>query len=103
VADVYIGDRVPANTTYVDCSGGIACNHQGAFVFWNLGVVGSQTTGMVGLRVQVPTDVPGGTVITNTAWITAPSRVNPVFSVVTTRVEAPTFAVYLPLVLRAAP
>jgi uncharacterized repeat protein (TIGR01451 family) len=103
VVDVRIGDRVPANTTYIGCSGGITCNRQGLFVFWNLGTVVSQTTGTVGMTVQVPADAPVGTVITNTAWITAPSRVNPVFGAVTTRVEAATFAVYLPLVLRDWP
>jgi uncharacterized repeat protein (TIGR01451 family) len=103
VQQVRIGDRIPAHTIYVGCNGGLACNHQGPLVFWNLGTVISQTTGTVGMIVAVPADVLAGTVITNTAWITAPSRVNPVFSTVTTRVEAPIFTVYLPLVLRATP
>ncbi len=99
VADVRIGDRVPDNTTYVGCSGGLTCSRQGVLVFWYLGTVVSQTTDTVGMTVLVPAEVPAGTVITNTAWITAPSRVNPVFRVVTTRVKAPTFTVYLPLVV----
>jgi uncharacterized repeat protein (TIGR01451 family) len=100
VHDVHIGDRIPANTTYVGCSGGNSCNHALLFVFWDLGTVASQATGTVGMTVAVRADVPPGTVITNTAWITAPSRVNPVFSTVTSPVA---FTVYLPLVLRASP
>jgi len=103
VPEVRIGDLIPANTTYVGCSGGISCNRQGAFVSWYLGTVVSQTTGTVGMTVQVPAEVPAGTVITNTAWITAPRRVNAVFSSVTTRVEASTVRIYLPLIVRAAP
>ncbi|MBC8263161.1 MAG: FG-GAP repeat protein [Anaerolineales bacterium] len=101
VQEVRIGDAIPANTTYIGCSGGLNCVRQGPRVFWYLGSVASQSAGAVQMEVQVLPDVSEGTVILNTAWITAPSRVNPVFSEVTTLVEAGVFRVYLPLVLKA--
>ncbi|MGA9350964.1 MAG: hypothetical protein WBW48_19465, partial [Anaerolineae bacterium] len=101
VQQVRIGDRIPENTTYIGCSGGLNCVRQDERVFWYLGTVAPQATGTVHMGVQVIPDVPDGTVITNTAWITAPSLVNPVFSTVTTLVEAGVFRVYLPLVLKA--
>jgi uncharacterized repeat protein (TIGR01451 family) len=101
VQQVRIGDRIPDNTTYTGCSGGLNCVRQGERVFWYLGTVAPQAAGTVQMDVQVPSDVLDGTVITNTAWITAPTRVNVVFSRVTTLVEAGGFRVYLPLVLKA--
>jgi uncharacterized repeat protein (TIGR01451 family) len=103
VQEVRIGDHIPADTAYVSCSGGLTCNRQGSLVSWYLGTVLSQTTGTVSMTVQVAGGTPVGTVISNTAWITAPSRVNPVFSTVATRLEAATSTVYLPLVLRSWP
>ena len=101
VNEVRIGDAIPANTTYLGCSGGLNCVRQGPRVFWYLGSVASQSAGAVQMEVQVLPDVSEGTVILNTAWITTPSRVNPVFTTVTTLVEAGVFRVYLPLVLKA--
>ena len=101
VDQVRIADHIPANTTYVGCAGGITCTRQGPLVWWYLGTVTPETTGAVRMAVQVLPGAPVGTVITNTAWITAPGRVNPMFSTVTTLVEAGVFRVYLPLVLKA--
>jgi uncharacterized repeat protein (TIGR01451 family) len=101
VQDVRIGDRIPDNTIYTGCSGGLNCVRQGERVFWYLGTVAPQAAGTVQMDVEVLPDVAEGTVITNTAWITAPTRVNPVFSAVTTLVEAGVVRVYLPLVLKA--
>jgi uncharacterized repeat protein (TIGR01451 family) len=101
VQQVRIGDRIPENTTYVGCSGGLNCVRQGERVFWYLGTVAPQAAGTVQMDVEVLPDVLDGTVITNTAWITAPTRVNVVFSRVATLVEAGVFRVYLPLVLKA--
>ena len=101
VDQVRIADHIPANTSYVGCAGGITCTRQGLVVWWYLGTVAPETTGAVRMAVQVLSGVPEGTVITNTAWITAPSRVNTAFSTATTLVEAGVFRVYLPLVLKA--
>jgi len=100
VDQVRIADRIPANTSYVGCSGGITCTRQGPLIWWYLGTVAPETTRAVRMAVQVLSDAPAGTVITNTAWITAPSRVNPVFSTAITLIEARVFRVYLPLVLK---
>ncbi len=101
VQEVRIGDRIPENMTYIGCSGGLNCVRQGPRVFWYLGTVAPQAAGAVQMSVQVLPDVSIGAVITNTAWITAPAKVNPVFSRVATLVEAGVFRVYLPLVLKA--
>ena len=100
VQQVRIGDRIPTNTTYVGCSGGLNCNRQGELVFWYLGTVASQAADTVQMEVQVLPDVSAGTTIANTAWITAPSRVNPVVSTVIIPVEGGINRVYLPLVLK---
>jgi len=99
VDQVRIGDHIPANITYLGCTGGLNCARQGERVFWYLGSVAPRTGGVVKMAVQVLPDLPDGTVITNTAWITAPNLVEPVFSTVTTLVKPR--GVYLPLVLRA--
>jgi uncharacterized repeat protein (TIGR01451 family) len=96
-----VGDQVPANTTYVSCTGGNSCSLQGNTVWWYLGNVPAEGTGTVGLVVQVQPHVAPGTSITNTAMITAPSRLNPVYSVAVVQVSG--FTVYLPLVVRAYP
>lgn len=77
---VRIFDRIPAHTSYIRCSGGITCSRQGPLVTWFLGTVVSQTSGTVQMVVRVSPAVSLGTVITNTAWVTAPSRIDPVFS-----------------------
>ena len=98
VPETRIGDRLPNHTTYVGCSGGLNCVRQGPIVFWYLGAVAPQSAGTVTLTLEAQTGSPAGTIITNTAWITAPSRVNVVFSTATTRVDH--FQLYLPAVLR---
>ena len=96
-----VGDQVPANTTYVSCTGGNTCSLQGNTVWWYLGNVPADGTGTVGLVVQVQPHVAPCTSITNTAMITAPSRLNPVYSQEVVQVSG--FTVYLPLVVRAYP
>jgi uncharacterized repeat protein (TIGR01451 family) len=101
VQGVRIGDVVPSGTTFAGCSGGITCTLQNRVVVWQMGTLSPGAGGAVHLRLQVAPDVPVGTVITNTAWITAPSRVNPVFSSATARVTATHTTLYLPLALDA--
>jgi len=104
VQGVRIGDNLPAHTTFAGCPGGITCTVQGGRVFWNLGNVPSGGAGVVRLRVQVRPETPAGTVITNTAWITAPSRVNPVTSATTsTRVTETRKTLFVPLALNGYP
>lgn len=97
VQQARIGDVIPQGTSYAGCAGGITCTRQGPLVYWYLGTVVSQTTGIVRMAAQVSNDAPAGATITNTAWITAPSRVNPVFSSAIISVEAPYF-LYLPTI-----
>jgi uncharacterized repeat protein (TIGR01451 family) len=97
---VLITDPVPTNTTYVGCTGGVSCGLVSQTVGWNLGTVPAGGAGTVGLVIQVLPDVPEGTFILNTAAITAPSRLNPVYSRVIVRVSD---TIYLPLVVRDQP
>jgi len=104
VQGVRIGDNLPAHTTFSACPGSITCTVQGGRVFWNLGNVPPGGAGVVRLRVQVRPETPPGTVITNTAWITAPSRVNPVSSATTsTRVTETRKTLFVPLALNGYP
>jgi len=80
VEGVRIVDRIPEGTFYIGCAGGITCTRQGSLVTWVVGNVISQTSGSVRMVVSVPLTTSVGTVITNTAWITAPSRLRPLFS-----------------------
>jgi uncharacterized repeat protein (TIGR01451 family) len=97
VQQVRIGDAIPQGTSYAGCVGGITCTRQGPLVYWYLGTVVSRSTGIVRMAVQVSADAPAGAMITNTAWITAPNRVNPVFSKVAIQVEVRYF-LYLPTI-----
>lgn len=98
VDEVRIGDLIPTDMSYAGCTGGTTCMRQGQRVIWYVGTVAPGASGVVQMTAQVPSDAIEGAVITNTAWITASSRLNAVFSSVTTRVGR--FEVYLPLVLR---
>jgi len=99
VNGVKIVDRIPAGMTYQGCAGGLSCGRQGNLVTWQLGTLAAEVTGTVRLNVQVRADVATGTVVTNTAWITAPSRVNPVFSDVAITVRPTGALLYLPIIL----
>jgi len=93
-----IVDNLPAHTAYAGCTGGITCSLQGRTVSWQLGTLSPGRGGTVRLRVQVLSDTRAGTVITNTAWITAPSQVNPVSSAATsTRVTETRKTLFVPL------
>jgi uncharacterized repeat protein (TIGR01451 family) len=98
VDDVRIGDRIPTGLAYLSCSGGVSCVRRGQRVFWYLGTIAAAATGALQMTAQVPSGTAQGTVITNSAWITAPGRLNTVFTTATTRVGY--FDLYLPLVLR---
>jgi uncharacterized repeat protein (TIGR01451 family) len=67
--DTIVSDPVPANTTFVACSGGIGCGETGGLVSWNVGPLASGAMTAVSLRVQVnnapPPDPP---VITNASY-----------------------------------
>jgi uncharacterized repeat protein (TIGR01451 family) len=102
VQTVRIVDDIPARTTFVGCTGGVSCGLLNQTVWWNLGTVPADGTGTVGLVLQVLPDVPGGALIFNTAVITAPSHLNPVYSLSIVRVSGG-FTIYLPLVVRDDP
>jgi uncharacterized repeat protein (TIGR01451 family) len=89
VQSVRVLDRIPDGVTYVGCSGGMTCTRQGPLVNWAIGTVDGGASGIAHMAVQVPPSTSFGTVITNTAWITAPTRLNPVFDVAVVRVGAP--------------
>jgi uncharacterized repeat protein (TIGR01451 family) len=61
-----ITDRVPANTEFVDASGGIT--PAGDVLIWNLGTLTAPSTGEVTFTVRVNTPLLRGTAIVNTAY-----------------------------------
>jgi uncharacterized repeat protein (TIGR01451 family) len=102
VETVRIADDIPAHTSFVGCTGGVSCSLVNQTVWWNLGTIPADSTGSAGLVLQVLPDAPGGTFIFNTAAITAPSHLNPVYSLAIVRVSGG-FELYLPLVVRDSP
>jgi uncharacterized repeat protein (TIGR01451 family) len=64
---VIITDTVPANTTYVSCTGG--CVQSGGMVTWTLGNLVPGNSGSMLLIVQVTSPLPDGTLIHNAATI----------------------------------
>jgi hypothetical protein len=97
VAEVRVIDLMPAALGYLECSGGITCTRQGRRVSWFLGDLASGASGRVHLAMRVPEAAPAGAVITNTAWITAPSQLSPVFGQAVSRVvTGPTATATLP-------
>ncbi|MCS7277278.1 MAG: DUF11 domain-containing protein, partial [Aquificaceae bacterium] len=66
---VTVSDTVPANTTYVACSGA-PCSHSGGVVTWNLGDQYPPASGTVTLVVRVDTPLISGTVLYNAVAIT---------------------------------
>ena len=58
---------VPANTTFVSCTGG--CTQAGSLLTWNLGNLVPGNAGTVSFVVTVGSLLPNGTVINNTARI----------------------------------
>ncbi len=98
VPGVRIIDPLPQQMEYLGCSGGQNCIQQDERVIWYLGAVPAQSSGTVTLTTQALSGLPVGTEIRNTAYITAPSRINSVSSTYTVDVwEGPTM-LYLPLV-----
>ncbi|HQI86591.1 MAG TPA: hypothetical protein PKV20_18595, partial [Anaerolineae bacterium] len=67
---VVVTDAVPLNTTYLAC-GPLPCNEAGGVVTWPLGVLDINATRVLTMLVQVGATLPGGTIITNTAWVTS--------------------------------
>jgi uncharacterized repeat protein (TIGR01451 family) len=102
VETVRIADDIPAHTSFVGCTGGVSCSLVNQTVWWNLGTIPADSTGSAGLVLQVLPDAPGGTFIFNTAAITAPSHLNPVYSLAIVRVSGG-FELFLPLVVRDSP
>ncbi len=92
VQSVRIIDRIPDGINYINCVGGITCTRQGSLVTWVLGNVVSETAGLVRLIASIPAGAALGTVVTNTAWITSPTWLNPRDSqaVITVGVPPPT-------------
>lgn len=80
---VVITDSVPADTSYISCTGGAWCSETHRVVTWDVGDVASQTSGHVTLAVQVNSALSHGIVITNTAYLSAANVHNPLTTLVT--------------------
>jgi uncharacterized repeat protein (TIGR01451 family) len=98
VQDVRIMDMLPTGTSLVSCSGGLTYSVQNRLVMCYLGAVTSQTHGTVEVVVRTSASLPVGTVLTNTGWITAPSRLNAVFAHHRAAIRAATAALSIPLI-----
>jgi len=68
LASTVINDPIPANTTFVSCTGG--CSLVGGVARWTLGTVAAGGSGQVQLVVQVTQAAPDRAVISNQATIT---------------------------------
>lgn len=69
-----LSDTVPANTTYVGCSGGLSCSRSGSLVTWTLGALtptlAAPTSGTARLTVTIASPLDNGTLITNSVSLT---------------------------------
>ena len=61
--NVIIKDQLPAQVTYVGCSGGDSCGQSGGLVTWNLAEVPVDTVGSVQVVVQVKPGTAGQTAV----------------------------------------
>lgn len=61
--NVIIKDQLPAQVTYVSCSGGDSCSQSGGLVTWNLAEVPVDTVSSVRVVVQVNADTAGQTAL----------------------------------------
>ncbi|MGQ9626021.1 MAG: PKD domain-containing protein, partial [Anaerolineae bacterium] len=84
--NVIITDYVPANTTYVDCAGGLSCSESGGLVTWDVGNVISRNEGAVTLTVQVNSGFCEDIVITNTTYLTSTNIFNSLAATLTNTV-----------------
>jgi uncharacterized repeat protein (TIGR01451 family) len=66
---VVITDALPANTSYVGCSGGVSCTRSGGIITWTLGTQAINASGTVTLVVSAANPLPNGTLLTNNARI----------------------------------
>ena len=69
---VFITDVIPVNTTFFTATTPITVPDTGAgnIVTWSLGILDISAPRVVTMVVHVPSSVPTGTIITNTAWVT---------------------------------
>ena len=88
-SNVVVTDAVPLNTTYLDCAPAGMCSPFGGTVIWNLGQVSSQTAGLLTLVVNVNDNLPNGTILTNTARISAAENVSAFVRITSTVSSAP--------------
>ncbi|MCB1877729.1 MAG: DUF11 domain-containing protein [Chromatiales bacterium] len=65
-----ITDVLPADTTYVSCSGGLSCGNNLGTVSWDLGTLAGGESGTVTLAITVNTGYPSGS-LTNAATLEA--------------------------------
>jgi len=72
--EVFITDVIPVNTIFVTAStpltGPVPNNDPGSIITWSLGILDIGIPRTVTMVVHVPSSVPTGTIITNTAWVT---------------------------------
>ncbi len=68
---VTLSDSLPANTSFVSASGGGSFDAGSNTVVWNLGTLAAGASGSVSLRVLVSSPLPNGSIIGNSASLSA--------------------------------
>ncbi|MDE3090345.1 MAG: Ig-like domain repeat protein [Chloroflexota bacterium] len=75
--NVVLTDTLPSGVTYVGSSGAVAPTQSGNTLTWNLGSVPGGVNNTIYLTVSIPSSLALGTVLTNTAGITATNDATP--------------------------
>jgi len=88
-SNVIITDAVPINTQYLSCAPAGSCNQAGNVVTWALGQMLAQTTGRLTMTVNVNNNLVNGTILTNTARISATEGISAFVRITGTVVSAP--------------
>jgi uncharacterized repeat protein (TIGR01451 family) len=97
LTSLVVTDTLPANTTYVSCSGADNCSLTDNTVTWNLASLDAWLTRSMILVVRVNGGLPAGTLLSNTAYsVTTGQGVSASGTAVTTSVDP--YRIYLPII-----
>ncbi len=88
-SNVVVTDAIPGNANYLSCAPAGLCSPLGNLVTWNLGQVPSQTSGLLTATALVRNNLYSGTLLVNTARISATENVSAFVRITNTVTSAP--------------
>jgi uncharacterized repeat protein (TIGR01451 family) len=88
-SNVVVTDAIPGNAIYLSCAPAGLCSRSGNLVTWNLGQTPSQTTGLLTVTTLVRNNLYSGTLLVNTARLSATENVSAFVRITSTVTSAP--------------